>query len=89
MEEDRIKSRTKVEYKVTIELSEVEVRALQAIVMYGATSFKSVFYSRLGAAYLHPHDKGIDSLFETIKKELPAHIQRIDDCNRLLASVIS
>jgi len=80
----RVITTSKVEMKITIELSEVEARALEAIAGYGPSKFKEWFYKNLGKHYLEPHSIGVDSLFATVKKELPYHLNKIDEVRKLL-----
>jgi phage anti-repressor protein len=75
----KIKSVSKIDARVTLELTEEEARALYNIVGYGHKPFTEWFYTRLGKYYLQPHERGLISLFETIKGELPQHLKRIDN----------
>jgi hypothetical protein len=53
--------------EVTLVLSEAEAKALDAIVGYGPKVFLEAFYSKLGKAYLEPHERGLKSLFESVR----------------------
>ena len=53
--------------EVTLVLSESEAKALDALVGYGADSFLKVFYAGLGKAYLEPFEKGLRSLFDSVR----------------------
>jgi hypothetical protein len=53
--------------EVTLILSESEAKALDALVGYGAQNFLDVFYAHLGKAYLQPHERGLRSLFESVR----------------------
>ncbi len=44
-------------------LNEDECRALDALIGYGTDSFLKVFYEKLGAHYMRPHENGLRSLF--------------------------
>jgi hypothetical protein len=61
-----------VSFKVTIELTENEARALDAMACYGADNFLNVFYKHLGMAYMEPFDDDLRALFEKIKVIRPA-----------------
>ncbi|MBA4852066.1 hypothetical protein H1R81_16760 [Emticicia sp. BO119] len=63
---------------VIFKLTEEEARALYNMTVYGADPFVKWFYSNLGKHYLKPHEDGLRSLFNTIKKELPPHFDKID-----------
>lgn len=65
--------------KAEIELTLDEARALEAITTYGAKSFLEGYYKQLGKSYLQPHEKGVKSLFETIKQSLPYKIHDADN----------
>ena len=53
--------------EVTLVLNESEARALDAIVGYGAEPFLKAFYEHLGKAYLQPYERGLRSLFESVR----------------------
>lgn len=53
--------------EVTLVLSEDEAKALDALVGYGHKNFLEVFYAHLGKAYLQPHERGLKSLFESVR----------------------
>jgi len=78
METSKIKSSSNFDINVILKLSEIEARALHGIVQYGSASFLEVFYTHLGRICLEDHEKGIISLFETIKTELPKHLKKAD-----------
>lgn len=74
----KVKSTSQIDFQVILKLTEKEARALQAITRYGHKAFLEVFYEKLGKSDLAPNAEGIISLFETIKKELPWHIKKVD-----------
>ena len=53
--------------EVTLVLTEDEAKALDALVGYGHKIFLEVFYTHLGKAYLQPHERGLKSLFESVR----------------------
>ena len=69
-----IKSTSNMSFGVTLQLSEQEARALEAIAMYGVEEFLKVFYAHLGKSYLQPYEDATKDLFKTIKTELPKHL---------------
>lgn len=79
-----IKSESQVTTSINLTLTEIEAQALIALVGYGTKAFLEIFYKYLGTHYLKPHEKGIISLFETIKKELPGHIYNVEKARGLL-----
>lgn len=70
--------KTEITAKVVIELTEVEARALDAMAGYGHEPFLEGFYNNLGKSYMQPHEKGVISLFEMIRNELPTYLKKID-----------
>lgn len=74
-----------VETRATIELSEVEMRALEALIGYGVQPFSDVFYQHMGKHYLRPHEAGIRSLFKTIGSDIPDVLRRADAARQAFA----
>ncbi|MFY1963370.1 hypothetical protein [Achromobacter xylosoxidans] len=74
-----------VETRATIELSEVEMRALDAMIGYGIEPFLEVFYKHLGKHYMQPHEGGMRSLFKTIGQDIPAVLDRADAARKAFA----
>lgn len=77
-----IKSVATLEVKVILILNEAEARAFDALVGYGHKEFLNAFYDKLGRAYMEPHEKGLISLFETVRQKLPHHLKKIDDARK-------
>ncbi len=69
---------TEPDFKVHIEFSEVEARALHDIVGYGAKNFLEVFKEKLGSHYINKHEQGLITFFERLKTELPMHFAKFD-----------
>lgn len=63
----KISGRPIISGTVTIELTEAEAGALDALVGYGAKSFLKAFYEHLGEAYLKPYEAGLLSLFDSVR----------------------
>lgn len=76
----KVNLKTKLDYdiKINLELSLEEAKALNIITKYGSKSFLEGYYKQLGKSYLQPHEKGVVSLFETIKLNLPARLKQAD-----------
>ncbi|WP_176461495.1 hypothetical protein [Bordetella genomosp. 1] len=74
----RFRQAPRVEAHATIELTEEEMRALDALVGYGIEPFLQVFYQNMGESYLRPHEQGLRSLFETVSYDIPAVLRRAD-----------
>lgn len=78
-EKIKVKSDISIEIEVTLKLTLQEARALNQITKYGVKSFLEGYYKQLGKSYLEPHEKGVISLFGTIKQELPSKIRKAED----------
>jgi hypothetical protein len=76
------RTRIGVDVKVTLELNESEVRALDGIFGYNVDHFLKCFYEKCGKAYVQPHEAGVRSLHETIRGVLSAPLAQIDKCRR-------
>ena len=78
MAEITTKSDFKIEFTVNLKLTISEARALNEMVKYGSKAFLEGYYKQLGKSYLQPYEKGIVSLFETVKAELPYKLHDVD-----------
>ncbi len=82
---DKIKlSTSKIELKVSIELSEIEVRALMKIAQYGANPYMEWFKTHLSKYELVGLESGVQSLFNTIRGELPKHLKKVEEARKIL-----
>jgi hypothetical protein len=75
---EKVRSTSNVTIGVILSLTEQEARALHAITQYGSKEFIKTFYEHMGKSVLQPHEEGLISLFQTIRDELPRHINRAD-----------
>lgn len=78
----QIKPIMKLEFSGTLNLNEIELRALNEMVKYGHKEFLKGYYKVLGKSYLQPYEEGIISLFENVKTNLPNQIRIIDDARK-------
>lgn len=76
------KSNSVMQFSVFLNLQESEARALHELTVYGFEAFKEVFYKHLGSYTMKPNEEGLKSLFESIHKEIPAHLHRIDETKK-------
>ncbi|MCC9016947.1 hypothetical protein [Flavobacterium lipolyticum] len=83
MNTNNIISNANLEFNITLKLSESEARALEQLTVYGTDAFLKVFYQHLGKSTLGPQEKGLISLFETIRKELPKHFNKMDNVRQM------
>lgn len=79
--ETRVK--TIVAFTVSCELTENELRALDALVGYGFKSFMDVFKEKLGKAYIGPFERDLQELFAKIESLRP-EIHIIDEARKKL-----
>lgn len=79
LDKNKVSSASSLEVTILLKLTETEARALKALTVYGSEEFLKFFYQNLGKAYLEPHAKGLVSLFDTIRTELPRHLQKADN----------
>lgn len=79
-----IKKPTAVTVSGVLEISEEEIRALDALAGYGADAFLKVFYEKLGKAYMEPYEAGLRSLFATIRDTAPGIVRRADAAREAL-----
>jgi hypothetical protein len=71
-----------VSFSATITLSEVEVRALDAMIGYGADAFIKVFYDKLGQGYMRDHEAGLRSFFVAVGRDVLPALHEIDQARR-------
>jgi hypothetical protein len=67
-----------INVKTSIELSELELRALYAITEYGFEAFTKVFYEHMGKS-IEKYEPGLATLFDSIREMAPPIFRRIDD----------
>lgn len=79
------KIRSVITTNAVLHLDEAQLRALDAIVGYGADPFLKVFYEHMGRAHLEKHEKGLRSLFDKIRREVPPELAKVDMARRFLA----
>lgn len=70
--------------KITLDVSESEARAMEALAGYGTKPFLNVFYKHMGRHYLEPHESGLTSLFSKIRTQLPRELTAIDNARKEL-----
>ncbi len=75
-------TKPRVSFEVNVCLNEDEARALDALVGYGDDAFIKVFYEKLGTAYMQQHEKGLRSLFESVRLFMPQQLCVIDQARK-------
>lgn len=56
-----------IDMKIQLTITEDELKALDALFGYGVDSFLETFYTKMGRAYLQPHEAGLRSLVKTLR----------------------
>jgi len=67
-----------VSYGASIQLTEIELRALEAMVGYGYDSFIKAFKEKLGSHYMNGYEKGMKQLFEDVRDQVGPALRKID-----------
>ncbi|MCL8385510.1 hypothetical protein [Xanthobacter aminoxidans] len=78
------KNRAVVHFSTTLTLNETEIRALEAMIGYGADAFLKAFKEKLGESYIRNHEGGIRSLFASIGREVLPALREITIARELL-----
>ncbi|VVE59542.1 hypothetical protein PIN31009_05580 [Pandoraea iniqua] len=78
----KITQRPTVHVGAVFEFSEAEMRALDALTGYGVDAFLEVFYRQLGKTYMQPHEAGLRELFESVREQIPAILQRANEARK-------
>ena len=67
-----------VTLNVTIQLTEGEARALDALFGYNPDEFIKSFYTNMGKAYLSPYESDLRVLMANVRSELPVLFGRAE-----------
>lgn len=82
------RNHAKISFSTTLTLTEVEIRALEALIGYGADPFLKVFKAQLGEAYIRNHEEGIRSFFSAVGRDVLPALEDIDQARRDLTEAI-
>lgn len=77
-------SASAIELTVIIQLSEIEVRALLKMTQYGSDPYLKWFEKNLSRYELDGLKPGVKSLFDTIRRELPMHLNKVNKAREVL-----
>jgi hypothetical protein len=69
---------------ITLELDEMEVRALDGIFGYDVNEFLKVFYEKMGTSYLKPYEAGVRSLQKTMRGLVAGPLAEVDDARKAI-----
>lgn len=81
----KLTARPLMELQVAFAVSEIEARALDALVGYGDDEFIEVFYTKLGKAYMEEHEAGLRSFFKSIREMMPGYLKLADDAKAVFS----
>lgn len=82
-----LKSSIELQAKFTIELTEIEAKALNEMTKYGIEAFLKGYKKCLGSHYIAPHERGLRDLFVTIGSTLPREIKKLDDIKKAISFI--
>lgn len=74
----RIEQKPMITIEATFTVNESELRALDALAGYGDQAFIDMFYQKLGAAYLKPHEAGLREFLKSIRTIAAPILKRTD-----------
>ncbi len=80
----KVEPKTTLTWNVTITIDESEARALDALAGYGTDEFIKTFYEKMGKSYLQPHEKGLQRLFASIRKQICPALGEIDEVRKTI-----
>lgn len=75
----RSQANAQMSFTVTLELTEDEARAMEALASYNHPKVLEVFYKHLGEHYMKPHAKGFLSVLAHFNENIPFWLKKIDD----------
>ena len=79
-----IKINTSVNITASVELTEGQLRALDALAGYGPDNFFKAFYVKLGKAYMQPFERDMRELFTLIRSQVPQALAGIEEARKAL-----
>lgn len=72
------KAKIDVSFKITLELTVNEAKALNAIAGYGTKAFLEKFYAEMGKHYLQPTETDFILFLEKCQYQIPKEISKIE-----------
>jgi hypothetical protein len=75
--------RPTVQLHVAIQLTEMEARAIDALVGYGDDAFIKHFYDGLGKSYMDNYEGGLRSFFKSMREKLPGLLSKADNARKV------
>lgn len=75
---------TEIKVTATLELTEGQLRALEALSGYGPDAFFKAFYVKLGKAYMQPVEADMRELFSLINSQVPSALRQVKEIRKEL-----
>jgi len=72
-----VKTNIDVKITATLELTEGQLRALDAMIGYGDDAFLKAFYVKLGTSYMKPFERDLRDLFAELRKAVPPALSEV------------
>ena len=73
-----IEGTANIQLKVTIAITEIEARALEALAGYGDDEFIKAFYEKLGKHYMQNYEGGLRSFLQSMRTVMPSVLSQVD-----------
>lgn len=83
------KTTATITFGASITITEVEARALDALVGYGDDAFLKAFKEKLGAAYIRDHEGGLRKFFDAVRRDVLPALGDIDQARRDLDGALT
>ncbi len=80
-----VKTNVKVEITATVEFTEGQLRALDALIGYGDDAFLRAFYIKLGKAYMQPFERDLRNLFGALRESVPQALRGVTEARERLS----
>lgn len=78
-----VDGRAKISATAVLVLNEDEIGALDALFGYDINVFLKTFYELMGKAYLQPYEKGLRSLSQSCREQLPGILRRANEAREV------
>lgn len=80
---------TNIEVKITamLELTEGQLRALNALICYGDDAFLKAFNVKLGTHYMKPFERDLRDLFGQLRNTVPQALSSVKDARERFSAL--
>ena len=80
-----VKTNVKVEITATVEFTEGQLRAMDALIGYGDDAFLRAFYVKLGKHYMKPFERDLRDLFDALRGSVPEALRGVKEARKRLS----